>query len=268
MTGDKDSPRLGEAAGQFLAGLPAEEQSVSQQEIYRFVRWFGWEQRFDGLTAAQIANFAEQLSQSDADYAGKLELVHRLLSHAWKNKWSRVNLATHLRARKGKKQNKSAALHRSKEPMHLTQQGLEELTAELESLIEKSSQLVEDIRRAAADKDFKENAPLSAAREQRGQVEGRIMELREIIGSAMVIDEVRQPAHTVRIGDAAVLLDLASGNEVCYTLVGPAEVDAASGRISGASPLGKAIIGRLPGDEIQITVPAGKLRYRILRIGS
>jgi transcription elongation factor GreA len=257
---------LGEAAGRFLATLPAEAISSSQQEIYRFVRWYGWEQTFAGLSPAGIANYAEQLSQSDADYLKKLELTRAFLTYAKKQGWSKVNLATHLKARKTKGQQASSPIHK-RQPVSLTRQGYDELKAELAEFREKRLGLIEDIRRAAADKDFRENAPLDAAREQRGQVEGRIMELEEILGSAIIIDEVRETTHKASLGDTIVLQDMASGEEIHYTLVGPREVDAASGRISGASPIGKAIVGKVQGDVVEVTVPAGSLRYKILRIG-
>jgi transcription elongation factor GreA len=257
---------LGEAARQFLATLPTEARGGSQQEIYRFVRWYGWEQTFNGLNPAAVANYAEQLSQSDADYLKKLELTRAFLTYARKQGWSKVNLATHLKARKTKSQQASSQ-RQKRQPVSLTRQGYDELKAELAGLQEKRLGLIEDIRRAAADKDFRENAPLDAAREQRGQVEGRIMELEEVLGSAIVIDEARESTHKASLGDNVILQDMTSGEEVHYTLVSPNEVDAASGRISGASPIGRAIVGRVQGDIVEVTVPVGKLRYKILRIG-
>jgi transcription elongation factor GreA len=257
---------LGEAARQFLATLPTEARSNSQQEIYRFVRWYGWEQTFSALSPAAVANYAEQLSQSDADYLKKLELTRAFLTYARKQGWSRVNLATHLKARKTKSQQTSPQ-RQKRQPVSLTRQGYDELKAELAGLQEKRLRAIDDVRRAAADKDFRENAPLDAAKEQRGQVEGRIIELEEVLGSAIIIDEVRETTHTAALGDNVVLQDMASGEEVCYTLVSPSEVDAASGRISGASPIGKAIVGKAQGDVVEVTVPAGKLRYKIMKIG-
>ncbi len=265
MTGASEV-NLGEAARLFLATLPAEAMSGSQQEIYRFVRWYGWEKTFGGVSPAAVANYAEQLSQSDADYLKKLELTRAFLTYARKQGWSKVNLATHLKARKTKGQLTSPQRQR-RQPVSLTRQGHDELKAELAEFQGKRLGLIEDIRRAAADKDFRENAPLDAAREQRGQVEGRIMELEEILGSAIIIDEVREATHTASLGDNIILQDMVSGGEVHYTLVSPSEVDAASGRISGASPIGKAIVGKVQGDVVEVTVPAGKLRYKIIKIG-
>lgn len=257
---------LGEAAGRFLADVPAEVKSNSQQEIYRFVRWFGWEKTFAALVPAAVANYAEQLSQSDADYSQKLESIRALLTYAKKQGWSKVNLATHLKTRKVS--NRSTVTRHSKHrPVSLTQQGYDELKAELAVLQEKRLQLIEDIRRAAADKDFRENAPLDAAKEQRGHVEGRIMELEATLGVAIILDETRDVTHTASLGDEVVLQDLASGEELRYILVSPREVDAASGKISAASPIGRAIVGKVQGDTVAVTVPAGKLRYKILKIG-
>ena len=265
MTGGNEDVRLGEAARRFLAGLPDGEREASQQEIYRFVRWYGWEQAFTGMSPPQVANYAEQLSQSDTDYARKLELIRGFLAHARKQGWSRLNLAVHLKARKVK--SKTVSTSRERQSVLLTQQRYDELKAELTALLEKRPQLIEDIRRAAADKDFKENAPLDAAREQRGHLEGRILELEEVLAAAVIMDEERKSRHRIGIGDNVVLQDLASGEEVRYTLVSSNEVDPAAGKISNASPIGKAVVGRATGDEIAVTVPAGKLCYRIVSIG-
>ena len=95
---------LGEAANQFLAGLASEEKETSQQEIYKFIRWYGWERPFAALTGLEVANYAERLSLSDTDYVKKLELIRTFLVYARKKGWIKTNLATHLKAkvRKGK----------------------------------------------------------------------------------------------------------------------------------------------------------------------
>ena len=213
-----------------------------------------------------MANYAEQLSLSDTDYMKKLEMVKTFLVHAKKKGWSRTNLAIHLKARKGKTKQSTRTRKASSERVRLTRQGYAALEDEINNLKSKSLQVIEEIRRAAADKDFRENAPLQAAREQRGQIEGRIMELETTLKSAVIIDEAEKSALKVGIGDSVVLHDLASGEELRYTLVNPREVDASKGRISGVSPIGRAIVGRGQGETVEITVPAGKLRYQIKNV--
>jgi len=148
----------------------------------------------------------------------------------------------------------------------LTQEGYTELEAEIATLKGKRSQVIDEMRKAAADKDFRENAPLEAAREQRGHLEGRIKELEEALKSAVVIDGKQNVTLKANIGDSIVLRDTASGEELSYMIVSPTEVDPIRGRISSASPLGKAIIGRRQGEIVEVTVPAGRLRYQIKQI--
>lgn len=264
---NNQSLSLGEAAGRFLASLSPEERGVSQQEVYRFVRWYGRERSFAGLTAPEVANYAEQLSLSDTDYIKKLELIRGFLVYARKEKWTNTNLAAHLRLRKGKNQALSSIRRGSAETILLTRQGYAELEAELSALKTKRPEVIDEIRRAAADKDFRENAPLEAARQEHGQLEGRIRELEGTLKSAMVIDEKGKSALKVSIGDSVVLRDLASGEEWRYTLVSPKEVDPTKSRISSLSPIGRAIIGQNQGKIVEVTVPAGKLRYEIKQIG-
>ena len=266
MSNARENLGFGEAASRFLTQLSADDRGASQQEIYKFARWYGWERPFKGLSAPEVANYAERLSQSDTDYVRKLEMIRAFLIYAKKEGWSKGNLAVHLKARKGKTRVRASSGQGKSEAVSLTQQGYDELQAELNSLRSRSRQVLKDMRTAAADKDFRENAPLDAAKEQRGQIEGRIMELEEILSSAIVIGEKREATTMIDIGDTVVLQDLASGEEVRYTLVSPREVDPASGRISSASPVGKATIGKTQGNTVEVTVPAGKLRYQIKQI--
>jgi len=220
VPGVNENIKLGEAARRFLAGLPEKERETGQQEIYRFVRWYGWEQAFVAISTRKLAK------------------VRVFLNHAKKQGWCRQNLAVHLKARKTRNKALSASALKERES----------------ALKKKRPQLIEDIRRAAADKDFRENAPLDAAKEQRGHLEGRIMELEETLAAAVIIDGVRESSHKVILGDTVTLQDTASGTEVSYTVVNPNEVNPSGGKISDASPIGKAVLGGKPGDEVEVTV--------------
>ena len=149
----------------------------------------------------------------------------------------------------------------------MTQQGYAALKAELAALKSKRSEAIDEVRRAAADKDFHENAPLDAAREQYGHLEGQIKELEEALKSAVVLDEKQKVALKVSVGDSIILRDLASGEELHYVMVNSKEADPTRGKISSASPIGKAIINRGRGEIIEVIAPAGKLRYQIEQVG-
>jgi len=269
--GESQSLSLGEAAGRFLVSLSSEVRKMSQQAVYRFARWYGWERPLAGLAAPDIADYVQQLSLSDADYSKKLELIRGFLVYAKKEGWSKTNLAVHLKTKKGKTSPRPAAGRGVPEAIHVTRQGYAELEAELAALKDKRPQIIDEIRRAAADKDFRENAPLDAAREQHGQLEGRIRELEETLKLAAIIDdkgEKKKDTSKVGVGDSVVLRHLAADKELRYTLVGPKEVDPTQGKISSVSPIGKAIIGRGKGEVVEVAAPAGKLRYQIERIES
>ncbi|MFQ5997171.1 MAG: GreA/GreB family elongation factor [Dehalococcoidales bacterium] len=265
-SGGLQNPGLGEAASLFLAKLAPEKREISQPEVYKFVRWYGWERPLAGLTAPEVANYAERLSLSDTDYAKKLELIRAFLTYAKKVGWSKTNLGIHLKARKAKAGVQPSVRQGLPETVALTQQGYAEIEAELADLKRKRPQLIEEMRRAAADKDFRENAPLVAAREQRGHLEGRIKELEKTLKAATIVNAAQKSGLKANIGDRIVLGDLTSGEELHYVLVGPREVDPAQGKISSISPLGKALIGRGEGEIVEVAVPAGKLRYQVKHI--
>ncbi|MBN1176895.1 MAG: GreA/GreB family elongation factor [Dehalococcoidales bacterium] len=257
---------LGEAAALYLAKLPEKDRESAQPEVYKFARWYGWESPFSRLAPPAVAGYAEQLSTSDTDYARKLELVRAFLAYARKAGWSATNLGTHLKTKKGKTGPKVTHARVQRESASLSREKYDELTAELDGLKKRSRELIDEIQRAAADKDFRENAPLAAAREERGHVEGRVKELEEALKEATIIDDKKAPAHKSGVGDSILLNDLASGKELRYMIVDPREVDPLKGKISIASPLVKALLGRKDGDVVEINAPRGKLQYRIIRI--
>ena len=259
------NPSLNEAANLFISSLPAEKRGESQQEVNKFIRWFGREQLFEKMRASEVANYAEQVSKSDVDFTRKLSLVRTFLSYGKKKGWSKTNLATHLKASKGKAKT-TVARQDTIEPISMTQEGYDKLKEELGSLQEQRLEVIEEVRKAAADKDFRENAPLHAAREKRGMLEGRIMELEAALNAGVVVGEDSKSSHGVDIGNAFVLVDPEKGTEIRYTLVGPQEADPSGGKISSVSPIGKAVMGKAEGDKVEIEAPKGKLRYQLKKV--
>jgi len=259
-------PSLGEAVTLYLGRLTAKDRDTSQSEVYRFARWYGWESAFSSLAGPAIASYAEGLNVSDIDYEKKFRILRAFLTYAKKAGWTQTNLSTHLKTKKGKAAVAASAGRKAQETAALTQQRYDELKVELEKLKKRSQELVGEIQRAAADKDFRENTPFHAAREERGHVEGRVKELEAMFKSATIIQDNKGPARKSVIGDCIVVCELATGEECRYMLVDPREVNAAKGKISIASPLGKALMGRVDGEIVEITAPAGKLRFEIKRV--
>ncbi|MFH0847656.1 MAG: transcription elongation factor GreA [Chloroflexota bacterium] len=259
------SVSLNTAVSQYLALLTPQERDRSQQEIYRFVRWFGGGKPVTSLGFAEIVGYAEQLSASAPDYEKKLELVRAFLRHTEKKGWAKKGLAGQLRARKVKT-TRTQPTKNLPAFVPLSREGYAEMKLELESLKAQQLQVIEDIRRAAADKDLSENAPYHAARERKSRLDGRIMELEETLKIAQVIDEHPKSSQKADLGDTVVLRNLNSGEELTCTLVNPREVSPSERKISCASPIGKAIVGHGEGETVEITAPAGKLCYRIEKL--
>ena len=255
---------LAQAATHFLASLPPQEREECQQDLNKFVRWYGMERLLSELTAPEVASYAERMEGSSVNVLKRLEPVKAFLSYAKKEGLTKTNLSVHLRVKKGLlKQGSPRKGHT--EVITLTPEGYQELEAELNALQRERPKIAEDIRRAAADKDFHENAPLDAAKDYQGMVEARIRELEAILRLAVVATEDVDTAK-VALGSTVTLEDLSYSEELRYTLVNPSEASPIKGKLSIASPTGKALLGRGRGDVIEVAAPAGTLRYRIKRI--
>jgi transcription elongation factor GreA len=153
------------------------------------------------------------------------------------------------------------------EKIPLTQQGFDALKRELETLkrVERP-QNIKDIEEARAHGDLSENAEFHAAKERQGFLEGRIGELEFKIGNADIIETKKLPKDRAVFGSRVVLENIDTGEDVEYQLVGPDESDIGKGRISVTSPLGRALIGKKPGDELAVQVPGGKRAYELVDI--
>jgi len=115
--------------------------------------------------------------------------------------------------------------------------------------------------------DLKENAEYHAAREQQGFIEGRIKDIEGKLSLAQVIDVTKLPkSDKVVFGVTVKLLDLDSDDEITYQIVGDDEADLKARRISFGSPVAKALIGKLVGDEVGVQTPKGLREYEILEV--
>jgi transcription elongation factor GreA len=256
---------LGEAATQFLLTLSSDERLKAQQEVYKFVRWYGEKRPLIGLTIPEVANYAEQITSSTTEVAEKLGIIKNFLTYIHKQSMTRKNLAVHLKSKKTPPKSTSIK-RRSHRKVLLTNQGYTDLQAELDSLKKERPRIAEELKKAASDKDFRENAPLEAAREHQGQIEARIRQLESTLKMASLVDEQQAGSREISFGDTAVLRDIASGEQVRYTLVDSSEANAMEGKISVASPMGQALLGHVKGQNVEVKAPAGILHYKIEEI--
>jgi transcription elongation factor GreA len=153
----------------------------------------------------------------------------------------------------------------SVEKLPMLAEGYERLIAELKALREERPRIVDAIEEARAHGDLSENAEYHAAKERQGQVEAAIADLEDRMSRAQIVDPTTLSGDKIIFGATVTLLD-DDDKPVRYQIVGPYEADAKLGRISYASPLGRALIGRRVDDEIEVTVPAGDRSYLVQKI--
>ena len=149
----------------------------------------------------------------------------------------------------------------------MTRQGYESLKKELDYIksVERPKN-IKAIEEARAHGDLSENAEYDAAKDRQGFIERRINELSYKLGHAEIIDPSRLPKDRVVFGSTILLENVNTGNEVEYQLVGSDESDIDNGRISISSPLGQAMLGKKPGDEVMLNAPGGKRFYELVEI--
>jgi transcription elongation factor GreA len=153
------------------------------------------------------------------------------------------------------------------ERIPMTRKGYQSLMKELEHLksIERP-RVIRAIEEARSHGDLSENAEFDAAKERQAFIEGRVSELGYKLGNAQIIDADDLPKDRAVFACTVVLENVETGEDVEYQLVGPEESNIERGRISVTSPLGKAIIGKKPGEEIILNAPGGKRVYELVDI--
>ncbi|NTW87536.1 MAG: transcription elongation factor GreA [Desulfobulbaceae bacterium] len=129
-------------------------------------------------------------------------------------------------------------------------------------------EVVRAIETAREHGDLKENAEYHAAKDRQGHIEGRIIELKDKLARAEVIDCSKVNSKTVVFGTVVQLLDLDTEEEITYQLLGPEEADVKKGSISVLSPLGKSMLGKEVGDEVKTITPGGTREFEVIAIRS
>jgi len=153
-----------------------------------------------------------------------------------------------------------------KEP--ITCQGLEKLKKELNELRSiKRPKIIEAIAEARAHGDLKENAEYHAAKEEQAKIEGRIIEINDLIARANVIDVTKlEKKDSVIFGSTVSLFDLENKQKKTYKIVGKDEADLTKNYIYFKSPIGKALIGKKKKDLVTVNIPSGEKKFEIIKV--
>ena len=149
---------------------------------------------------------------------------------------------------------------------YLTKKGHVKLLADHKALLQQKRQLTEEVSKAAAMGDLRENGEYHAARERLQHVSTRLAELDAKLGHVRIIDDLEIKDGEARVGVQVTLEDQQTKERFSYVLVGPDEADPQNGKLSMASPLGKSLLGKKKGETFTLTLPKAIVPYRILDV--
>lgn len=153
------------------------------------------------------------------------------------------------------------------EEILLTRDGLEKLEKELFFLKSvKRKEIASRIKEAISYGDITDNSEYEDAKNEQAFVEGRIITLEKMLRRARILEKAENDSSFVTLGSTVRLKELNLNRDYTYTIVGTAEADPGASKISNESPVGKAILGLAVGDEVEVKVPAGSLKYKIVEI--
>jgi len=149
---------------------------------------------------------------------------------------------------------------------YLSKKGFEKLCAEQKALLKDKIRVTEEVNKAAAMGDLRENAEYHAAREKLQQIAKRLSELDSKLSNVKLTDDLKIKEGEVRVGTTVSLEDQQFKDRFSYQLVGADEADPAGGKLSIASPLGKSLLGQKEGCVVSVDLPRGKASYKVLKV--
>jgi len=149
---------------------------------------------------------------------------------------------------------------------YLTKAGHAKLLTEYKALLRQKRELTEEVSKAAAMGDLRENAEYHAARERLQHVAKRLGELDEKLAHVKIIDDLQTKDGEARVGIKVTLEDGQTNERFSYVLVGSEEADPQHGKLSIASPLGKSLLGKKKGEQFTLTLPTAVIPYRIINV--
>jgi len=150
---------------------------------------------------------------------------------------------------------------------YITEEGFQKLKSELDQLVSVERPAISRMIAEARDKgDLSENAEYDAAKEAQGLLEARIRRLEDLIVNSRIIDESKIDTSSVQILNKVKIKNIKTGAIMTYTLVSETEANLKEGKIAVNTPIGKGLLGKVKGDVVEITIPAGKVSFEILEI--
>ena len=257
-----------EALTHFVNSLESEKVEAERPRVERFIGWFGAERMMSELSGDDVGRYLSEITAEEEHDISHLEPLRAFLAYSSRLAFTEENLVPHLQLEGdhgGARGLSGAADDLGGKAFHVTLEGLQSLEGQLEELKAERPSIADKLREAMADKDFRENAPLDAARDEQAHLEAKIRETEDRLRHAVIIDAEAKGGRA-NVGSVVKLLNMDHDREQEFTLVSPAEVDPSNGKISMESPIGVALLNRGQGEEVVVEAPAGKMRFKVLEV--
>lgn len=255
---------LGQAFQEYLDSLKPESRVRQSSYVRKYVEFAGPDVWITSLTGSHVEHYREsQIQATDPAAPERVAALKEWFQFLKKRNYTGTNFGVYVRVKKSGSRAASRAnqVRLEQETVEMTAEGVEALRKELEELNAQHPEIIKAIQEAREDKDFRENSPLEAAREALAFNEQRSKEIETALKRAVIAD--RQTADISAVGSTVRVTRLDSETENTWKLVGPREANAREQKISVESPVGKALIGRRPGDVVTVEAPSGVLEFRI-----
>ncbi len=260
------SSTLNDVLTEYLETLSAADHNTKGRYVRKYVEYTGGDFEVAALTGARVELYAEaQIKSSDPRAADRVAALKAWFVYLKKKLYTEKNLGVHIRVRKSASRGikNAPVVEHEDAPIEMTAEGLEALKKELGELNGHVSGLVGAVALAREDKDFRENAPLDAAREAMAFNQQRRREVEETLKRAIVVDVSTKASGASSVGSIVLVKRLDTDMEVSYQLVSAHEANAADKKISVESPVGKELLGKRAGARVTVNAPSGVIEFEI-----
>jgi transcription elongation factor GreA len=256
---------LSEALREYLSSLKPDQRAAQEHYVRKYVEHAGEKTTVSSLSGSRVESYAEsQIRPSDPNAPDRVVALKQWFQFLKKKGYTTSNYGIHIRVRRVAGRSAGPQIRLEQSPVEMPAEGLEARKQELEELKAQRPHIVEAISLAREDKDFRENAPLQAAREQLGMTDGRIKQLEADLRRAVVVEQGGNDLSS--LGCVVQVTRLDTGTIDTFKLVGAREANAAEKKISVESPVGRELLNRRIGEEVAVRVPSGTVQYRINEI--
>jgi transcription elongation factor GreA len=258
---------LGDALLEYLSSLKPEQRHQYEGYVRKYVEYAGAHMAVADLTGSRVESYAEvSIKHTDPNAGKRVAALKAWFQFLKKKDYAHQNFGVHIRIRKPASSRagfRGNAVRIEEPPIEMTADGIEDLRRELADLEGKVPGLIHAIEQARSDGDLRENAPYHAAREALAFTDNRKKRIETALKRAVVVDRSQKEDDLTAVGSTVTVTYMDKGLQLSYQLVGAREANASERKISVESPVGKVLLGRRVGEEVEVSAPQGVMRYRV-----